>query len=130
MMRSIKSRGGLTRGRGMTDAVRLTWIHSMHACADEHNSMTEVTNLQHKTSEQHIELGKNRNKRDNVDFKKIELCFEVHNPLDPEELDLRNLFAGLTAKTDDQINCDQTVIKNSSMQSIYKVQVWIMLGCI
>ena len=34
MMRSMKSRGGLTRGRGMTYTVRLTWIHSMHACAD------------------------------------------------------------------------------------------------
>ena len=29
MMRSIKSRGGLTRGSGMTDTVRLTWIHSL-----------------------------------------------------------------------------------------------------
>ena len=44
MMRSIKSRGGLTRGRGMTDTVRLTWIRSMHACVDVHNSMTELTN--------------------------------------------------------------------------------------
>ena len=34
MKRSIKSRGGLTRSRGMTDTVRLTWIHSMHTCAD------------------------------------------------------------------------------------------------
>ena len=57
-MRSIKSRGGLTRVRGMTDTVRLTWIHSMHTCADVHNSMTEPTNLKHKTSEQHKELGK------------------------------------------------------------------------
>ena len=34
--------------------------------------------------------------------------FEAHNPFDPEETDLRNLFTGLIAKTDDQINCDQT----------------------
>ena len=68
MMRSIKSRGGLTRGKGMTNTFRLTWIHSMHACADVHNCMTELTNLQHKTSEQHTELGKNRIKRDNADF--------------------------------------------------------------
>ena len=92
MMHSLKSRVGLTRGMGMTDTVRLTWIHSMHACADVHNSMTEVTNLQHKTSGQHIELGKNRIKRDNADFKRIELFLEVHNPSDPEEPDLRNLF--------------------------------------
>ena len=53
----------------MTDTVRLTWIHSRHAYADVHNSMTELTNLQYKTSEQHIELGKNRIKRDHADFK-------------------------------------------------------------
>ena len=53
----------------MTDTVRLTWIHSRHAYVDVHNSMTELTNLQYKTSEQHIELGKNRIKRDYADFK-------------------------------------------------------------
>ena len=42
MMRSIESQGRLTRGRGMADTVRLTWIHSMHACADVHNSMMEL----------------------------------------------------------------------------------------
>ena len=87
-MRSIKSRGGLTRGWGMTDTVRLTWIHSMHACADVHNSMTELTNLRDKTSEQHIELRKSRIKHGNADFTKIELFFEVHTPLSPEEPDL------------------------------------------
>ena len=53
-------------------------------------------------------MEKNRIKRDNADFKMIELFFEVHNPFDPEEPDLRNIFTGLTAKTDDQINCNQT----------------------
>ena len=28
MMRSLKSRGGLTRGKGMTDSVRHQWVHS------------------------------------------------------------------------------------------------------
>ena len=46
---------------------------------------------------------------------KRELFFEVQNPFDPEEPDLRNLFTGLTAKTDDQINCDQTVAVGSNM---------------
>ena len=44
----------------MTDTIRLTWIHSTHACADLHNSTMELTNVQHKTSEQHTELGKNK----------------------------------------------------------------------
>ena len=66
--------------------------------------MTKVTNLEDKTREQH----RDRIKRDNADFKQIELFFEVHNTFDPEESDLRNLFTGLTVKTGDQINCDQT----------------------
>ena len=60
VIRSIKSRGSVTRCREMTDTVRLTWIHSTHACADVHNSTMELTNVQHKTSEQHTELGKNK----------------------------------------------------------------------
>ena len=32
MMRSIKSRGGLTRGRGITETVRLLLVYSMHLC--------------------------------------------------------------------------------------------------
>ena len=42
----------------MTHTVRLTWICSMHACADVDNSVMDLINLQHKTSEQNIELGK------------------------------------------------------------------------
>ena len=33
LMRSLKIRGGLTCGRGMTQNVTLTWVHTMHACA-------------------------------------------------------------------------------------------------
>ena len=56
MMRALKSRGGLTRGRGMTDSVISVWIHNMHACVSIYNVMTELTQNQHKTSEQHVEL--------------------------------------------------------------------------
>ena len=81
-----------------TSSRRRVSTGSMHAYADVHNSMMELTNLQHKTSEQHIELGKNRIKLDYADFKMIELFFEVHNPFDPEEPDVRNLFTRLTTK--------------------------------
>ena len=64
MMRSIKSRGGLTRGRGMTETVRLQWIYSMHKCAGVHDAMTTITNLKHNTSYQHVEQGISRSKYD------------------------------------------------------------------
>ena len=57
MMRSIKSCGGLTTGRGVTESVCLQWICSMHKCAGIHDAMTTVTKLKHRMSEQHIELG-------------------------------------------------------------------------
>ena len=33
LMRSLKNRGGMTRGRGMTEGTRILWIYSMHQCA-------------------------------------------------------------------------------------------------
>ena len=33
MMRSIKSRGGLTRGRGFNESIRHQWVHTTHYCA-------------------------------------------------------------------------------------------------
>ena len=72
MMRSIKSRGGLTRGRGLTESVRMQRIYSMHKCAGVHEAMTTLKNLKHMTSEQHIELGFSRSKRDFQDLSKIQ----------------------------------------------------------
>ncbi len=34
LMRSMKTSGGLTRGRGMTEQQRLIWLLSMPACAE------------------------------------------------------------------------------------------------
>ena len=56
LMKSIKSRGGLTRGRAMSEETWLLWIHSMHQCASIHNEMTMVTGKKHATSDQHVEI--------------------------------------------------------------------------
>ena len=56
MMRSIKSRSGLIRSPGFTETVRLMWLYSMHSCAQVHDAMTSLTDLAHRTSEQHVEL--------------------------------------------------------------------------
>ena len=34
LMRSLKTTGGLTRGRGMTETQRLVWCLARHACAE------------------------------------------------------------------------------------------------
>jgi predicted YcjX-like family ATPase len=51
-----QSRGGLTRGRGVTESARLQWAYSMHKCAGVHNAMTTLTDRKHDiTDEEHKE---------------------------------------------------------------------------
>jgi hypothetical protein len=68
LMRSLKSRGGLSRERGMSEAVRLLWVHSSHKCAEIHEAMTNINNIKHQTSEQHVELRPSRKLRDHKDL--------------------------------------------------------------
>ena len=107
MMRSIKSRGGLTRGRGFTDSVRLMWVHSAHVCREVHKAMSILTGLQLQTSEQHIELGTSRIKHDNSDLIKVQNWFEKHDPLDQSEPNLNSLSSGVIASTESGCNCDK-----------------------
>ena len=107
MMKSLKSRGGLTRGRGMTESVRHNWINSMHKCASVHDAMCTLTQLQHITSEQHVELGQSRCERDPQDCEKILHWFGDHNPFDLATSKLSSLTTGLTDRNDDDINCDR-----------------------
>ena len=57
MMYSLKSRGGLTKGRGINKTVRTMWFCSSHCCGGIHEAMISLTDIKHQTSEQHIELG-------------------------------------------------------------------------
>ena len=55
LMRSVKSSGGLTRGRGIGDAQRAQWILSIPACADYNSAMHGLTGVGYFTSDQHKE---------------------------------------------------------------------------
>ena len=107
MMRTIKSRGGLTSGRGMTDYVKMLWVASMHRCSEVHEAMTSVTQLQHQTSEQHQELGKSRINRDCNDLQKIQSFFQNFDPFDGKEK-LQSISSGLIASENDSVNCDNS----------------------
>jgi hypothetical protein len=69
--------------------------------------MSTLTGAQHKTSEQHIELGESRIRRDNVDLKKLMSWFNQYNPFTTNDTKLRSLSSGLTASDDDHINYDE-----------------------
>ena len=82
LMRSVKSRGGLTRGRGFSESVRILWVYSMHKCANNQNAMSDLTNLKQIRSEQHVDLGKSRIQRDFKDLSAMMSWLSVHNPFD------------------------------------------------
>ena len=80
----------------------------MHKCAGVHDAMTTTTNLKHKTSEQHIDLGTSRSSRDYDDLRKIQEWFKQYEPFNPNQPKLCSLSSGLTAADDDGVNYDQT----------------------
>ena len=90
-MRPLKKRGGLTRGHGMTEVVRLLWIYSSHKCAEIHQAMTDVLNSQHGTSDQHIDLRTSQKERDHDDLVKPLHCLTLRSPFIPIEPNLRCL---------------------------------------
>ena len=49
-IRSLKSGGGLTRVRGMTDSVRQQLLYSTQACAAIHDAMTSLAGKHHITT--------------------------------------------------------------------------------
>ena len=106
MMKSLKSKGGLTHGKGLTEGVRTLWVYSMHASASYQDSMSSLTKQKNETSHQHAELGQSRMRRDHKDLQKVMEWFEyeTHNPFDPKRTSLQSLITGMIA--DESINCD------------------------
>ena len=104
LMRSVKTSGGLTRGRGMTEVQRAQWLLSMPACADVNSAMQNLTGVGFHTSEQHKETSNSRKKRDKMDTLKILSFLQERNPFS-EDISLRNIETGVTA--DASVNVDK-----------------------
>ena len=107
MMRAIKSSGGLTRGRGMTESTRNLWVGTLHECASIHESMAKLTKHRFESSEQHCEAGEARRKRDEKDLLELTDKLTQYNPFECQDSRLQCIFTGVTANKDDGVNCDQ-----------------------
>ena len=66
----MKSRGGLTYGRGVTEFERNLWICSIHHYAGIHITIGDLASQLDRTSEQYFELNGRRVRRDNADLQK------------------------------------------------------------
>ena len=95
-MRSLKTTGGLTRGRGMTETQRLIWCLSRPACAEVNSAMHPLTSVTYETSEQHKDVSQARQTRDTADSEKLMWFIEWRSPFDENPL-LRNIVSGITS---------------------------------
>ncbi|CAC5394040.1 unnamed protein product [Mytilus coruscus] len=93
LMRSLKTTGGLTTGRGLSESQRLQWLLSMPQCSEMNEAMQKLTDVNYNTSEQHKELGKS-SERSPFSF---DITFSR----------LRNIETGTIA--DGKVNVDRSV---------------------
>ena len=103
LMRSLKTSGGLTRGRSFTEQQRLIWLLSMPACAETNQVMQELMGVKSNSGEQNKDMSKAKQKRDAKDTLVILSTFADRDPfsVDPN---LRNIMTGVNA--DNAVNVD------------------------
>ncbi|KYN03290.1 hypothetical protein ALC62_05871 [Cyphomyrmex costatus] len=102
LMKAIKTSGGLTRGRGITDSVVAKWIISTVALTEVCNEMEKFCNASFDTSEQHVDTRISRIKRDAADLQKVLEFFERYNPF-PESDYLMSIYSGIVGNQ--TVNC-------------------------
>ena len=89
-MRSVKTTGGLTKGRGFSGTQWLVWLLSTHFTAEINNVMQSLTGVEYITSEQRKETTAARNRRDIYDITKLVEFQQRRNPF-TKSLELRNI---------------------------------------
>jgi len=104
LMRSVKTAGGLTRGRGLTETQRSLWLMSMPACADINQAMQDLSGVGYFSSEQHKDETQARKKKDTDDIKTLLTFLKSRNPFIEGDRSLRNIETGVVA--DKTVNVD------------------------
>ena len=106
LMRSLKTSGGLTRGRGLTEQQRVTWLLAMPACAEVNRVMQELSGVNYTSGEQNKDMSKTRKMRDVRDTLTIMTVLRERTPFGPDP-QLRNIMNGVHA--DSSVNVDEAL---------------------
>ena len=93
-MRSVKSRGGLTRGRGMKEGTRHLGAMNLNDAAAVHQAMNQLAGSTIKTTEQHVDLGHSRCIRDQEDWKRFKTWLLMRNSFEYNDTNLHSLDSG------------------------------------
>ena len=106
LMRSLKTTGGLTRGRGFDELQRLIWLLSRPVCAEINLAMQEFTSVSFTTSEQHKDISSARQERDVQDTNKLITVISSRTPFSSNS-PLHSLDTGVCAE--ESVNADQAL---------------------
>ena len=108
LMRSIKSRGGLTSDRGLSESSRNLWVLSLTSCANVHNALMDLIISQTTRKEAHVELRASRKKVDFKDCTSFYSWLTSRNPFLIETPHLYSLSTGVVSKQgQDNVNCER-----------------------
>ncbi|CAH0757850.1 unnamed protein product [Diatraea saccharalis] len=80
LMRSMKSTGGLTRGRGVSENILSRWILSLPVVQKVSEKVEMYCKVEAKSCEQHMDSGRARIKRDRTDIAKLFQWLKTHDP--------------------------------------------------
>lgn len=105
LMRRMKTSGGLTHGRGITDSTLSRWITGMPQCLKVTEALESFSGVITVASEQHVELRSSRIDRDQKDLVKLLDWLEIRNPFNPDINELMSINSGVVANSD--VNCDK-----------------------
>ena len=107
-MRSLKTSGGLTRGRGMTENQRLLWLLSRPECADVNQTMQQFTRVNYNTGEQNKDMTKARQLREWKDTLAVLQYLQERNPFSTDP-SLRSIATRLHAHSTVNVDTAHTV---------------------
>ena len=112
LMRAMKTNGGLTRGRQISNSTLGQWVRAVPLCIPICKALEELagtnckTSVQHSLHKYHAELRQARVTRDDADRKHLCGWLRSHNPFGYTDK-LVCIFTGVEA--DSSIDCDNAV---------------------
>lgn len=116
LMRSMKTQGGLTHGRGLSESVLTKFVLTMIILVEVCNNMEKFCNVSFATTEQHIDSREYRIKRDVANLKNITFFFNRYDPF-PETDNIMSIFSGIIGSN--SVNCHEAYEEGKkSLQAI------------
>nr|CAI5839663.1 unnamed protein product [Callosobruchus analis] len=116
LMRSMKSTGGLTRGRDISDSVLSKWILGIPVMQQVTGAIEEFVDVISSNTEQHVDSRPTRQTRDNNDANKLMEWLSEHAPFSSYN-GLVSLSTGIVGG--DEINCHMVLeIRMTAMDKI------------